>query len=387
MDDLTRLKTAMELITVGLCEKDRKKIRGEYFYSKRLIHGINIFQYLNYKYNQENFDFNQLHEQKFITDYAMKPVRDWFEGWKNTENLKLEEQEFYYMEELVGDISSCMFYVNDCCEDYVQYYVEKDIIAGIEQRAVYDCLKLLEQDDYVYLRKYFIQHPIAEQGDLRRLKLRYSQNEMALQAIENAYEEIREDCYVCPKCGWTLKKEKSKMICQSRYCTESKPSQEELNLAKIERNDGKFRLKRGVMMYICTPGKLELEILKGCEKYKIKSSLWPELDKYDIEIVFDNGEIWAVDAKQVRNPYFLRSNIRNEGGFPEGNYQKALYVIPDEFKNEQTDYIKIIEAELKKIGKNNIYCVTLGELKETLKLKGNNGTKKEAANAADKKEI
>lgn len=91
MDDLTRLKTAMELITVGLCEKDRKKIRGEYFYSKRLIHGINIFQYLNYKYNQENFDFNQLHEQRFITDYAMKPVRNWFDGWKNTENLKLEE--------------------------------------------------------------------------------------------------------------------------------------------------------------------------------------------------------------------------------------------------------------------------------------------------------
>lgn len=387
MDDLTRLKTAMQLITVGLCEKDRKKIKGEYFYSKRLIHGINIFQYLNYKYNQGNFDFSQLHEQRFITDYAMKPVREWFDGWKNTENLKLEGQEFYYMEELVGDIGSCMFYVNDCCEDYVQYYVEKDIIAGIEQRAVYDCLKLLEQDDYVYLRKYFIQHPIAGQGDLRRLKLRYSQNEMALQAIENTYEEIREDCYVCPKCGWTLKKEKSKMICQSRYCTESKPSQEELNLAKIERNDGKFRLKRGVMMYICTPGKLELEILKGCEKYKIKSSLWPELDKYDIEIVFDNGEIWAVDAKQVRNPYFLRSNIRNAGGFPEGNYQKALYVIPDEFKNEQTDYIKIIEAELEKIGKNNIYCVTLGELKEELKLKGTNRTKKETVNATDKKEI
>ena len=48
MDDLARLKTAMQLITVGLCEKDRKKIKGEYFYSKRLIHGINIFQYLNY---------------------------------------------------------------------------------------------------------------------------------------------------------------------------------------------------------------------------------------------------------------------------------------------------------------------------------------------------
>ena len=62
-------------------------------------------------------------------------------------------------------------------------------------------------------------------------------------------------------------------------------------------------------------------------------------------------------------------------------------MIPDEFKNEQTDYIKIIEAELEKIGKNNIYCVTLGELKEELKLKGTNRTKKETVNATDKKEI
>lgn len=29
MDDLTRLKTAMQLITVGLCEKDRKKIKDK----------------------------------------------------------------------------------------------------------------------------------------------------------------------------------------------------------------------------------------------------------------------------------------------------------------------------------------------------------------------
>ena len=47
---------------------------------------------------------------------------------------------------------------------------------------------------------------------------------------------------------------------------------------------------------------------------------------------------------------------------------------------------KIIDTAAK-IGKNNIYCVTLGELKEELKLKGTNRTKKETVNATDKKEI
>ena len=367
MDDLTKLKTAMQLITSGLYEKDRKKEKEQYFYSKHLIHGINLFQSLNYKYNYEQFDFEQLHEQKFITDYAMKPVKEWFEGWKNTENMKLEEQEFYHMGELVGDIGSNMFYVNDCCEDYVQYYVEKDIIAGIEQRVVYECLRVLEQDDYVYLRKYLIQHPIIDQDEMRKLKLRYFQNNPALDAIEKAYEEIKEDCYICPKCGWTLTQWKTKMICQSRCCTEGKYPTEKLT--KIERNSGKFRLKRGVMKYICVPGKLELNILEYCQKNKIQSFLWPELDKYDIGIVFDDGEIWAVDAKQVKNPYFLRTNIRNAGGFPEGNYQKAVYVIPDAIEKTDPDYVKIIKEELKRIGKNNIHCVPLRKLKSSIKYK------------------
>ena len=103
MEDLIKLKTAMDLIVTGLYEKERQKKKGEYFYSKRLIHGINLFQSLNYKYNPEGFDFGKMHEQSFITEYAMRPVAEWFQGWKNKENLKLEDQSFYYMDALVGD--------------------------------------------------------------------------------------------------------------------------------------------------------------------------------------------------------------------------------------------------------------------------------------------
>lgn len=121
MDDLTKLKTAFSLIVIGLYEKERQKKEGEYYYSKKLIHGINIFQSLNYKYNSKGFDFNKMHEQSFITNYAMQPVSQWFDGWENTDRLDLLNQGFYYMDALVGDSGFNTFHVNDNCEDYIEY--------------------------------------------------------------------------------------------------------------------------------------------------------------------------------------------------------------------------------------------------------------------------
>lgn len=367
MDDLTKLKTAISLITVGLCEKEREKQRGEYCYSKRLIHGINIFQSLNYKYNPQGFDFNKMHEQSFIEYYAVQPVKQWFSGWENMEGLELEKQGFYYMDALVGDSGFHTFHVNDDCEDYIEY-VEKDIVAGIEQRAVYDCIKALSQNDYIKLRKYFIEHPVIKLEQLRELKLIYAEKDIALLAIENAYEEIREDCFVCPKCGWTLQKEKIGMRCQSRSCSEEKYISGEL--ISIPGEAGMLRLKRGVMKYICVPGKLELEIYNYCNKYKVPNELWPEMDKYDIGITFADGETWAIDAKAIKEPQFLKENIIRDGGFPAGDYKRAYYVIPDEYVRDRTDYLDIINRQLETMGNRKIRCLRLYDLKKEIKERG-----------------
>ena len=367
MEDLIKLKTAMDLIVTGLYEKERQKKKGEYFYSKRIIHGINLFQSLNYKYNPEGFDFGKMHEQSFITEYAMRPVAEWFHGWKNKENLKLEDQSFYYMDALVGDSGFHTFHVNDNCEDYIEY-VEKDVIAGIEQRAVYDCLKSLDQDAYVNLRKFLIEHPVIPAKDLRGLKLGYAQNSIALQAIENAYEEIQKDCFVCPRCGWTLQKEKIGMRCQSRTCSEAVYIPGELKV--ISGNAGMLRLKRGVMKYIAVPGKLELEIYAYCEKHEVQSVLWPQMDRYDIEITFPDGTVWAIDAKAVKEPHFLKENVARDGGFPSGTYDRSFYVIPDEYAAARTDYRMIINQELARLGDRQTRCIRLYDLKKEIRERG-----------------
>lgn len=367
MDDAAKLKTAMGLITTGLREKERGKKAEKYFYSKKLIHGINIFQSLNYKYNPEGFDFNELHEQAFLINYAMRPVDQWFEGWENTEALKLEEQPFYYLGALIGDSGFQTFHVNDDCEDYIEYF-EKKLIEGIEQREVYDCLKVLSQEEYVVLRKYFIEHPIIRPQGLRMLKLDHTANEAALKAIENAYEEIFDDCYVCPRCGWTLYKEKVGMRCQSRTCIEANYIPGELE--RIPAGAGMLRLKRGVMKYIAVPGKLELEIYNYCNKHNVRSELWPQMDTYDIRITFSNGEVWAIDAKAVKEPYFLKEKICEDGGFPNGDYTRGFYVIPDEYADARPDYLDIINRELEKRGQTKVRCIRERDLKKEIRARG-----------------
>lgn len=370
LGDLTKLKMAMDLIITGVYEKERQKKKGEYCYSKRLIHGINLFQSLHYKYDPDGFDFSKLHEQSFLTEYAMRPVAEWFLGWKNTKKLDLENQAFYYMDALIGDTGFQTFHVNENCEDYIEY-VERDVISQIEQRAVYDCLKALIQGEYVDLRKFFIEHPVISSKDLRALKMKYASNSVALQAIENAYEEIRSNCFICPKCGWTLRKEKTGVRCQSRACSEAIYIPGELEL--ISGSAGMLRLKRGVMKYIAVPGKLELGIYQYCEKHKVQSLLWPQMDRYDIEITFSDGTVWAIDAKAVKEPYFLKESIARDGGFPAGTYDRSFYVIPDEYAAARTDYMSVINQELARLEDNQTRCIRLLDLKKEIRERGKRG--------------
>ncbi len=249
-NDLLRLKKAISLIAVGLYEKAFKKKPGEYMYSEKLIHGINIFFSLAYRYQTDRFDFNLMHEQAFIKYYAQKPVREWFDGWENTETLNLEDQAFYFLGALVEDTGFNIFYVNEDCVDYLEC-VEKDILAGLEQWEVYSLLMELDQADYVLLRKFLIEHPVISMDHFRKVKSEYFENDKATQLLENAYEIILDDYYLCPRCGWTMIRTKNKMVCQDSSCISTVYLPNELQ--RITPKGERLRLKRGVMARFIFP--------------------------------------------------------------------------------------------------------------------------------------
>ena len=370
MDDARRLKIAVDFIVAGLYEKQKKKGKKPYAFSSCFMKGIHIFQNLRLKYNPKEFDFTRLHEQAFIEDYIFHPVSEWFCGWENVEKLDLNHQAFYHLDVLAEDIGYQDFYLTNTFEDYVQHIkldegYARDIIGENEQKIVYEYLIQLKQDEYADLRKFFIQHPIASLEQIQEKKILYLNSEMAQKAIGNAYEEIKENCYICPNCGWTIKKHKNSLRCQSYFC--ERKSYFKTELEPIFANSGQYRLKRGMMKYICIPGRLELEIEEYCKRKKLKTQLWPEMDRYDVEISFPNGDVWEIDAKAVKNPYILREFIKNQGGFPIGDYQKGFFVIPDQYVRERKDYLAIINSQLNKIGDKKISCVSIHDLKREIR--------------------
>ena len=154
--------------------------------------------------------------------------------------------------------------------------------------------------------------------------------------------------------------------CHSPHCTDTVPELTEDN--KLDIASGMFRLKKGVMRYFAQPGKLELKIVDFCEKRGLSWKLWPNMDTFDVEIRFSDGEIWDIDAKAYRNPIALRTKIQNDGGFPEGNYARGYFVIPNEYTVNQRNYTSVVNRALRQ--QINVECVTLRKLKSEILRKG-----------------
>ena len=81
---------------------------------------------------------------------------------------------------------------------------DSDIMDGTDERLLYEKMVTLDQETYCKVRRYIIENPIITLEDRRAMSLDLADNRAARDAFQFAYEEITEDCYRCPHCGWTM---------------------------------------------------------------------------------------------------------------------------------------------------------------------------------------
>lgn len=367
---VTQLRKAFELIAKGLRTKQEALEANpkQYPYIPCLNHGINMFLALTYDIGQAGTEiFRVADEHAFFERYLCHPVKEWFDAW-NPEvltNLSIREQEFYHCDAFAFPRGDNYYYFSGACDEFLDAQ-EPNVIEGVDEHTLYDDLSQLSQDDYCFLRQYIIEHPVITITERRELLSDYSDNPVTKRAIFHAYERFDEQAYRCPDCGWTMIKTKYGFICHSPNCeTFKKP------LEACRKWDGAneemYRLKKGIMRYIAVPGKPELEVAHVCQKYKLDFSLWPEMDKYDVEIRFPDGDVWEIDAKTYRNPWLLKHYFENRGGFPTGSYQQGFVVIPDKLKRKESKYTVIVNEALTR--QDNVRCVTMRTLKGEIKRK------------------
>lgn len=368
--DVILIRKAIALIAKGIMEKEKllSEQPNRYPYSKTLQHGINMFLYASVEWGgvgEGVFEFAD--ESNFLYKYACIPIAEWFSDWdaEVCHKLDLENQPFYGYEAFTYYRKTANQYlVSEDCAIFLETQ-EKNIIEGTDEFALYEKIIRLPQAEYCMVRKFIIEHPILTIDERREILVQLADNAVAKEAIHVAYEQFQDKGYRCPTCGWTMTDGNFGPMCYSKYCVDPLPI-----LSDAIKLDGTaetvYRLKKGIMRYFAQPGKLELEIAHFCENKKISWSLWPQKDKYDIEIVFPDGIVWEIDAKAYRNPIALRSKIENDDGLPDGDYQRGYFVIPTEFTKGNRQYTAIVNKALNSLNQLNVRCVTMSRLKELI---------------------
>lgn len=338
MEELA-FKRMIYAIAAGLYERSCSPER--YVFSSKLMYGIDKLAMAAAKDGQEQV-LSELHEAAFLERYAARPIKDWFKGWSERFTAQAANYPLYNtgaLAELYGDR---VFGVTDECME-LYGHTEKDLFNALSQLHVFQQMRELPADEYVAVRLFIAEHPMCSLRDIRSFKLRHNSPETA-GILSDAYEDIPQDCYVCPECGWTMRFAGKRAVCCNSSCSRTHPTRADLERVS---SSAEKRLTHGVMRYMCVPARLELEIREKAEKLGCKAELWPNNDEYDVKITLPDGRVWAIDAKTHRNPHNLAADIANDGRFFHVEAHERIYVVPNARKQECPEYCDVCREALK----------------------------------------
>jgi hypothetical protein len=141
----------------------------------------------------------------------------------------------------------------------------------------------------------------------------------------------------CPHCGWVLAWAGETAIChKGGVCAEAHG-----NLAEDpywERyHPAMRRTINGIQRYVVAP-EVALLTLRDelINQHGVRCELFPHFDAYDMLITFTNGEKWAVNLKDYRDPSRLGASLKPF--VPQPKWDKAFIVLPPHRRS--SDYLQ-----------------------------------------------
>lgn len=358
----------MELIILGLYEKKYiKNSEFNYNYSPLLKKGLDKFSLLNLMYfdTEEIFPTNEyaLIESMSSPFYNLidklpneyKEIIKYKGEWNLDSNfISTSDEGIYYIEEDLNDL----IFGSRKFRKSIRYL--KNAEFELESQKFFELMLQKTQMEYVEIRDFFEQRNhtyltnsmLLKSDEIMNFKLKYDD------IMELAYEEVNyleKDIKLCPYCNLVLRERaNSDLYCISDKC--SKKSKGFLNVKPLELNENIFILKHNVAYSIYYFGMIEQDIKRILDKNNINYKLWPNFDKYDFELKFNEKKI-AIEAKNIKNYQYVIEDIKQMSNI-ENDYDRVLYVVP----NEKPKYY--LEAVNKSIINNKYRCIKLNKLKQ-----------------------
>lgn len=256
------------------------------------------------------------------------------------------------------------FEITQWCEELASE--SKKFNMDAMQNLAFAELMSVSENQYVFLRKFLIEHPILD--FLHKMKFLDNGQKLGLEKeflddfIQIAYEEIPNNIVgICSFCQWTVMHSSTEKRCIDRRCINM--TNNFSSIVELKNKDMSLRLKPGVMKYMALPGKDELELFNFCEKNNYQSFLWPDNDRYDLKIKINNLT-YAVDVKSYYSPYLLANHIENKGIFNRLNNDEIPVLLIPNHRVQKKGYISIVQNALPN---TSIKCMTINEFKTLLR--------------------
>ena len=200
------------------------------------------------------------------------------------------------------------------------------------------------QEGYVAFRHYLIERPIATQDDLSDAGARRELTPFAA-TLHEMYERIpgtaihAGQLLLCGHCGWTLERIHGRLRCGSPRCRTLTENFSRNTVSRpFDSSDPPLRVRRAIRQYIVAPGVYELNLARQVEAMGLTCRLWPFYDRYDLQVIFENGEVWAIDVKDWKYPHLLGRHLTT---FTDGapDWQRAFFAVPDARTTENRSYL------------------------------------------------
>lgn len=239
-------------------------------------------------------------------------------------------------------------------DDFVEIYVSpEENDQSIMKEILLYCREKELDSNYRKIRM-FLSDPVNAVISGRSLwKLKDEILDETLQSLVNqCYEKVEslKNYKKCPHCSWTLVEKDGNWRCNKDVTCRSLANFTAVDAFDVDANLY-YRLTPGIQKYTLLPGMAESKIAKRLKKKSYQLTMYPEVDKADIE-VFLAGTSVQLDVKDYQNPCQLAQYlIKNE---PQEN---CWYVIPSYHERIYKGYAKRVQNQLQNAGYTNIKVV------------------------------
>lgn len=207
------------------------------------------------------------------------------------------------------------------------------------------------QEEYVLLRSFLIKNPHTTTACLRDV-FRATRIIFAHDVGELYGEDWPQErpYWTCDKCGPLMEINGQLRGIKPDACNDHRKNLPHVHL--IPWQHGLRRINLGIHWRAYQPGMSEIQLFSELQdihhQYPDELSaiqLWPGVDRYDLQLRFGDGTVWAVDVKDYRSPYTLAPKLTRFYGEGDLRYDESFYVFPIHRVRKRDHYIKIAREE------------------------------------------